>query len=266
MFRGITIFIFILVLFSFFGAKVSATTYLPIPMDKQLSEATAVVSGIYLGKSYKKNSAGDVFTKHRIKVIESAGLANGDIINMNNFEFLTPGGTWGNLTYYSYGSPVFQEGESIVLLIKKNSVGGDNYLSNLSLGKYTLSTELGKKYVLSSVFPNDSKIGKIDYESFNEMVFNEFGEKLKAMNQDVFVYNSRSDHKRKNGFESTQYQENVDDKRIDKGRSIASVENNGNEIMTDIMNDQNEKLGAVFSVLLLAVLGVSSVYLFNRKR
>lgn len=161
-------------------------TFIPTPIEDQVDHSYGVIHGKFVSKTYKKLKTGEVVTEATIKINSSSGIKNSEIINKNNFKVLYPGGTWQGIVYKVQGAPNFSNDEEVVLLINKGKFGFA--VSNLGMGKYKVVNKLGRKHLVSSIFPNHPKIGKISFEDFNDIVLNTKGASLQKVNKDKFVY------------------------------------------------------------------------------
>lgn len=175
------------VLFSIFWAfGIFSTTYLPIPIERQILESDAVIEGKFVGELYKRLPSGDVVTQASFASIKSSGLLSSEVVNPSDFKVLYPGGKWNGIVYHVYGAPKFEIGKEYVLLIKKNDYG--YFPSNLSLGQYDIESKNGEKYISSSVFKNHPTLGKINYSKFNELLRKNFGHDLSYERAEQSVY------------------------------------------------------------------------------
>lgn len=180
-----TFFILALSLFASFG-DLTATTFVPITLEKQLVEAEAVIQGEFNGISYKKTALGEVVTEASFSKVRSSGLGPDEIPNPNDFRITYPGGVWQGIVYHVYNAPSFKEKQEYVLLIKKGRYG--YVLSNFSLGKYDIKIDNGEKILSSSVFPSHPSLGKISYGRFNYLLQKTYGTELGNFSKDNVVY------------------------------------------------------------------------------
>ena len=88
--------------------------------------------------------------------------------------------------YHVDGSPTFESGKEIVLLLNKTSHGF--VPTNLTLGKYEIIRSAGVQYLKSSVFPNHPRLGKIKFKDAMSSFEKYFGSSLQVVNHDKFVY------------------------------------------------------------------------------
>ncbi len=222
-----------------------ATTFSPVPLDRQLRESDGVIHAQFKGANYKKLPNGEIVTMGSFKIIKSIGLRNSDIVNKNNFVLMYPGGTWQNKGYHVHGSPKFVMNEESVLILKKTEIG--YRIKGLNLGKYSFERDSITKniYLSSSVFPNHPKLGKIMFSDFQHIIENHYDENFSIVNSDKYVHFSKK-RKMRNTKES--------------GRKPASFE----EDMQSVSKDN--KLHVYWLVILLGALGVISLHLARRSK
>lgn len=185
--------LFCILLFS----TASATQFIPIPIERQIDESDAVIHGVFRSKNYRKLDSGQVITQASFKLIGSVGLYPGEILNKNNFVVSFPGGVWQGLVYKIIGAPTFYKKEEVVLLLNKKNKG--YVIKDIALGKYNIRKTVEEgTYLISSVFKDHSKLGKIKMDEFKLLLSDRFGTSLDKITSDRFVYRPEND-KRKNG-------------------------------------------------------------------
>lgn len=165
--RALTLWLVLIASFSSF-----ATTFIRQDIQKQLSDSTAVVYGKYVGQIARRLPNGNIVTEVSIELVESVGVDERFQRNPREFKAIYPGGEWLGVVHYVTGTPRFKIGEEVVLLLKQNSQGF--WVNNLALGKYNVLSKNNDKFISSSVFPNDSNLGNIDFEKFKKMVQKRF--------------------------------------------------------------------------------------------
>lgn len=172
--------------FFFFGIDViHATTFIPVSVVNQLKESQAVVHGTYKGQVYKKTEDEGVITVSYFSVIQMAGIKHNEMINRNELAVTYPGGVWQHLIYSVHGAPKFKEGDEVVLLLNKSGQG--LRLHNLSLGKYNVVSKEGVSKIVSSVFPGHPLYGEMTMDKFDNLVFQEIGERMRPLTEDKKV-------------------------------------------------------------------------------
>lgn len=213
-----------------------ATTFVPMPLDRQLKSSYGVIHAVYQGSNFKKLSDGQVVTNASFRILQSSGIKSSEIINRNDFKVMYPGGKWQGLVYSVAGAPTFYEGEEVVLLISKGSRGF--VVNNLKMGKYEIFEEDGKRFLASSAFRSHPKLGKISFSEFERKLFTYFGSDFQTSHHDKYIANTK--------------------KKKDIGRKIASVEEESNETNTNSMS-------IYWLVLIFGLMGSYSSYVMKRK-
>jgi hypothetical protein len=151
--------------------NLEATLFIPIPISNQIDESDIIIHAVYIDKSFKVlSSTGEIVTKHKFKLVNFIGELQKDYINNEYIEVLSPGGSWQGIKYYVEGVPDFIENEEVILFLKKKSNG--YWIQNLKLGKYGINRK--KLILISEVFPNDQKLGKIEIMYFEKLVSKKF--------------------------------------------------------------------------------------------
>ncbi|MBT3234801.1 MAG: hypothetical protein HN353_02515 [Bdellovibrionales bacterium] len=224
-----------------------ATTYIYLPLEKQLKESDGVIHGRFIGKDYKRNSRGEVITTAKFELIDFAGIDRTRAMNPNSFAVNYPGGRWQGVTYQVHGTPRFESGEEVVLLVREMSDGF--MLTNLGMAKYQLRSQDYRIYLKSALFPNHPKLSKIWFDRFKQMVIDRFGEPMSPPNLDKVV----DQIDRSNGGGGMTLANHG-------GRKPASTpaESLGGQA-------RGQSINVLWLILILAVLGGGATILVNRK-
>ncbi len=146
---------------------VSATVFFPMPIDKQVEEASAGAEVILNNTHVFKSTSNLIMTEYHFKVAESYSLSRDDLDN-NELVLTLPGGSFEGRTSVIDGAPEFKLGEKVFLLLKK--IESKIYLSNFSLGKYKIQDIGGKTYYVSEVFPLNPNMGRISKDKMIEIM------------------------------------------------------------------------------------------------
>ncbi|OUR93077.1 hypothetical protein A9Q84_21475 [Halobacteriovorax marinus] len=225
---------------------VSAATFIPLSLDKQLEDASGVLKGKFVGLSYRKMGENKIITEATFQIIESSGIKQRDIINKNNFKVIYPGGKWQNLDYRVSGTPTFKPNEVTLLVVKKSPIGF--IVKGLAMGKYLIQESREETFYKSSVFPNHPALGKISIKQFNDSLVRSFGSPLVKVKTDKFVYVPNKDN------------------RVVSGRAPASIRNN-RTIASETLDDNEEKSSSstFWLVILFAALGGYSALSIKKK-
>lgn len=225
------------ILVLFYSSYLFATSFIPVPLDRQLKSSYGVIHAVYKGSNYKKLSDGQVVTNASFRVLQSSGLKSSEIINKNDFKVIYPGGKWQGLVYNVPGSPTFTEGEEVVLLLSKGSRGF--MVNNLKMGKYEIFEEDGVRYLGSSAFRSHPKLGKISFSDFERKLFSYFGSDFQSKHHDKYIANTNSSKK--------------------TGRKVASVDVENEDVKSNGMS-------IYWLVLIFGLMGSYSSYVMKRKR
>lgn len=227
-----------------------ATTYYPLPLEKQLTESQAVIKGEYQGATYKKAAGGEIVTVASFKILESMGLKDNEVLNRSDFKIIFPGGKWNNMIYTIDGAPRFTQGEQSVLLLNKSKYGF--VLNGLSLGKYDIVKKDGVVGLASAIFPNHPKLGFIELNTFNQGLTARYGKKLTSVTSDrAFSLTLAS---------NVRMPASTGDKAVFKrrGRSPASAYEASHQAST-------ESISTFWLICLFAVLGLYPVFFIKKK-
>lgn len=144
-----------------------ATTFIPLSLDKQVESATMGAEVVLMNMQGFKHPAGYVATEYRFKVIEPTNF-NTDELEDGKLILTLPGGNFDGVTTVVDGSPKFNPGEKIFLLLKK--VEGKIYLSNFTLGKFNIQKIDGVEYYVNEVFPNLQNVGRIKKSTMKKLM------------------------------------------------------------------------------------------------
>ncbi|MCF8058210.1 MAG: hypothetical protein K9K67_02870 [Bacteriovoracaceae bacterium] len=180
-----SIFLFFLLVLS----TTKATVFVETSIEDRLEQASGVIRGSFIGKSYKKLPSGRVVTEATFKLTDVSGIGPNEIVNHNNFKVLYPGGVWQNRIHKIHGSPEFKMNEEVILVIKKDRFG--YIMPDLSLSKYNVIQEDGKSYVKSAIFSEKKGIGKMAFSEFEILLQNIYGSPLHKLTVDKYIDKGR---------------------------------------------------------------------------
>lgn len=154
---------------------------IPIPIQKQITEADGVILGEYTGHIYKKDREGRIVTEASFKVYKSSGISSRYLLNTNQFTLHYEGGNWQGLNYENQNAPEFEEKTKYVILVEKDSFGFRPYYDKL--GVYEIKGKNEDEYLRSQAFPGNHHLNKISYKAFDYIVSSNFGHELQEYNQ-----------------------------------------------------------------------------------
>lgn len=175
-----------LILAAFVSCSAWATTFAPIPFEKQLREADGAIEGKFLGTATIKNSDDEVFTQATFLVKRSIGFNQGQIANNQRVVVTYPGGLWQGINYSVPGSPKFKQGEEVFLILRKTDRG--YALNNFALGKYTIHQDGAEKHLVSEVFPQHPDLGEISYSQMEHIIHRVFQTALDESGSDRNIH------------------------------------------------------------------------------
>ena len=112
-----------LVLAIVFSTSVFGTTYLPVPIKKQIVESSGIVQGEVVTTSSEEDDSGAIVTKVFLRVDKWIGVHPQD----EHIEVFYPGGQVGDRVQTVHGAPTFKSGEKVVLMLKNNLHQKDFY-------------------------------------------------------------------------------------------------------------------------------------------
>lgn len=212
-----------------------ATTFVPLPIKKQIVDSSAVIKGEVINTSSYEDASGKIVSKVFIRVDRWIGVTPKN----NHIEVLYPGGQVGDRVQLVHGSPTFISGEKVVLLLKENS--NKLWIQNLALGKFMIKRYGSTEVIINSVFPNHPKVGQIALNSFYTLTSN--------IKQKDFQIRFKD-----------KYELEVDKQKIVKfskqRRKIASISNPKDKA--------GEKLNIAWLLIILGIMG--AFFTFIRKK
>jgi hypothetical protein len=173
-----------------------ATTLMPVPLSRLMSDADAVVEGVYRDSITRILPNGELVTEVSLRVKRIAGLNPNDIYNPESFKVYFPGGTYNNRVVRVQSAPSFLEDEHVLLFVEKRDFGF--LIQNLSLGKFNYQKRGGEKeFFTSSVFPQHNELGHVSIERIEKLVKERFNHSFsyvggRSNNMHVFKGNDSS--------------------------------------------------------------------------
>ena len=181
---------FLIITCILFPSFLKATLLKPLSIEEHLTNSSAVIHGHYKEKlgSKKDSTTGFIFTEHSLDLIATAGLNEREI---PDHKFVTHGGEYEGITQEIEGSPTFNKGEEVVLLLRKTRSG--YVVNNLSLGKYEVTSRDGRKILVNSAFPGNDTLSNISLDQFNGYVQGRFGHELAEIKKTVFHHSNSTD-------------------------------------------------------------------------
>jgi hypothetical protein len=216
-----------LILFILFSIQVSATTFVPLSIKKQISDSSGVLVGEVINSQAFETKDGQILTKIFLKANKWIG------VNPDHYhtEVYFPGGTVGDKSVQVSGTPKFVMGEQVVLMLKNYQ--GKNYLMNLGLGKFSIKKFGNTKILVNAIFPKEPKVGQMPLETFYKLAKRIKGERFQTRFKDKYELQVESESRKV---------------KVDKrGRKIASVESR--------ITQEDSKASTIWILLLFALFG-----------
>lgn len=139
---------------------VYSTTFIPVPIKKQIVDSSGVVEGEVLNTESFEDKNGRIITKVFLKADKWIGVKP----KHGHLEVYYPGGQVGDRVQKVHGAPSFEMGEKVVLLLKNNEE--KNWVQNLALGKYMIKKYGSTNIIINTVYPKHPKVGQMTLESF----------------------------------------------------------------------------------------------------
>lgn len=220
---------------------VFATTFLPVPIKRQIAESSGIVEGEVISTEAVLDRNGRIVTKVFMRADKWIGVRP----EAGHLEVYYPGGQVGDRVQKVHGAPKFDYGERVVLLLKsdKNSENKKLWVQNLALGKYMIKKYGTTDIVINSVFPKDPKVGQMALNSFYSLA-------TRIKNQDF-------KERFKDKYELQVEKENKQFSNKKLGRAIASVRNFEEK-------EEENHISTIWTLIILGVLG--ALFSFSRRR
>lgn len=170
------------VLLTLFSTQVSATVFMPQPLEQQLKEADGVLIGHFLKKESVEFEDGFIATKMHFQVEKEHGLQT-DVFGTNEVIVHYPGGKVNDRAVKVDGVPDFMVGTPVVLMVK--NVDNRFWGMNLALGTFHLMNYGGEKYLINKLFPTHAGLGQTKYVDFEKLIRKVKGESLKVVRSGI---------------------------------------------------------------------------------
>ncbi len=239
---------FLLISLIFWANKSHSTQFLPSSIDDQLVNSSAIIWGYYNDEVYKRLPTGQVVTEASFSIVKFAGIKNDETFNRNAFKVLFFGGVWEDVVHDVSGAPKFRPNEEVVLLLRKDGHG--HWITNLSLGKYSVHKDFEGTYIKSVVFPDHPQLGRITLFDLENSVRGRFSDDLHFANEkeEIFVNSSTN-------FETKpKLQKGAQPNRQPSSFGNSETENSDNQI------------SMFWLMVILSLLGMFSSYIIKLKR
>ncbi len=198
-----------LVFFSLSSYALKSKPIFPIAIKDQISSADGVIIATFQGSSNTKNREGNVTTVGSFFIEKVAGIPEKKILNRYSFRVEYPGGDWQGIKYKVKESPSFEEGEKVVLILKKGKFGYE--LPYQALSKFNFKKRDGELYIYSKYFKEKNGVGVISWNEFNKIVEQHFGMRVGSyFNNKINTSSSQLKHGKNNRHPAAVYQSESD--------------------------------------------------------
>lgn len=168
----------LLILLSISIGVASATTFKIQPIEQQVKESDGVFQGNFLRSKTVELEDGSLATQMVFKMSKEVGLQS-DFYGMDEVIVHYPGGKTASREVRVEGVPEFISGEKVVLFI--SSVDNRYWGMNLAFGTYRVINYGKEVMMVNAVFPEDPKIGQINFLKFEKIVKEVKGSSLKVV-------------------------------------------------------------------------------------
>lgn len=200
-----------------------ATTFQPLPVEKLIAPADAILLGDFLVSKTVELEDGSLATEARFKIEKELGLDAEDF-GLSEIKVFYPGGKRGDRVVQVEGAPSFVPGEKNVIFLTQQP-DGRLWVQGLAMGTFKV-VRLGETTMLiNSVFPAHPEISRQEIGKFLRKVSDIKGKSLKEIHSDKYVLESQKERRQ------------IASQAKGNSRSIASV-GNGTENRTEpnVMN------------------------------
>jgi hypothetical protein len=216
---------------------VFATTFIPVPIKRQIADSTGIVEGEVFSSEAIIDDSGKIVTKVFIRADKWIGVKPlGEYL-----EVYYPGGQVGDKVQTVHGSPKFGSGERVVLLLKNDQE--KNWIQNLALGKFMVKKYGKTDIIINSIFPKHPKVGQMTLDSFLSLASRIKGKKFKERFKDKYELQVEKENK------------NFSSKKA--GRAIASVK-------TLEEKELENQISTLWILVLFGILG--SIFTISRRK
>jgi hypothetical protein len=216
---------------------VFATTFIPVPIKRQLAESSGVVEGEIINSEAIIDDSGKIITKVFLRADKWIGVKP----EAGHLEIYYPGGQVGDRVQNVHGTPKFDNGEKVVILLKNNKE--KNWIQNLALGKFMVQKYGTTEIIINSVFPKNPKVGQMTLESFYSLASR--------------IKKTSFKERFKDKYELQVEKENINFNRDKSGRAIASVKSFEEK-------ELENKVSTMWILILFGILG--SVFTISRRK
>ena len=202
----------------FFSVNIFATTFSPLPIEKQLAEADGVFIGHYLKKKTIELEDGKLATQMIFKMNKEYGLQS-DLLGQEEIIIHYPGGKTSSKRVVVEGVPTFLKGEKALIFTK--SINNRNWGLNLGLGTYKIINYGREILMINHQFPHHPVIGQVQLSDFETHL----REVKKASFKEVYTYQEKGPYQRSPASVESSHPLRKPASSIEKDETVPDSEN-----------------------------------------
>jgi len=222
-----------------FTNLVYATSFQPVPLEKMLAPANAIVVADFMDSHAIELEDGTIATEARFRLEKEWGI-EAEEYGISEIKVFFPGGEINGKGLHVEGAPRFVSGEKNILLLSQQD-DGRFWVQGLAMGTFKVVRAGQETLIINSIFPNNTEISQITLDAFLRKVAAVKSSPVKEIASDKYA------------------RELVKSQQVTKGgpgRSIASTE--------EAKHEPNV-LDSFWLVTMLTVMGVCVAWKVRRK-
>lgn len=174
-----------LVFTNFLIARVGATSFHPVSVEKLITSSDAILVGDFLEAKTVMLEDGLIATEARFKLEQEWGL-HAEEYGMSEVIVFFPGGTFEGKTTHVDGAPHFVVGEKNVLMLHA-AQDGSLWVQGLASGTFKVVKVGPQRILINPVFPSHPTLGRFPLERFHQIVTEVKGHDLREVHSDKYV-------------------------------------------------------------------------------
>ncbi|MBY0516172.1 MAG: hypothetical protein K2P81_04650 [Bacteriovoracaceae bacterium] len=163
-----------------------ATTFQPLPVEKLIQPADAILLGDFLSSKSVELEDGTMATEAQFKIERESGL-DAEEFGLTEVKVYYPGGRIGHRVTQVEGAPQFVSGEKNVIFLKQNE-DGRLWVQGLAMGTFKVVRIGQTTLLINSVFPSNPELSRIEMSKFLRKVASLKAKPLKEVYSDKYSY------------------------------------------------------------------------------